>query len=55
MAHNALVLPHFDYCCDVWDTINFTLCDGLQTISEGRAQFVASQMYKITHDLAHKP
>ena len=21
-AYNTLVLPHFDYCCEVWDTIN---------------------------------
>ena len=83
-AYNALVLPHFDYYCEVWDTINFTLCNRLQklqnraariivgrinehgqselalaelnwkTLSERRAQFVASQMYKITHDLAPK-
>ena len=83
-AYNALVLPHFDYCCEVWDTINLTLCNRLQklqnraariivgrinehgqselalaelnwkTLSERRAQFVASQMYKITHDLAPK-
>ena len=83
-AYNALVLPHFDYCCEVWDTINFTLCNRLQklqnraariivgrinehgqselalaelnwkTLSERRAQFVASQIYKITHDLAPK-
>ena len=83
-AYNALVLPHFDYCCEVWDTINLTLCNRLQklqnraariivgrinkhglselalvelnwkTLSERRAQFVASQMYKITHDQAPK-
>ena len=83
-AYNALVLPLFDYCCEVWDTINLTLCNRLQklqnrtariivgrinehgqselalaelnwkALSERRAQFVASQMYKITHDLAPK-
>ena len=83
-AYNALVLPHFDYCCEVWDTINLTLCNRLQKLqnraariivgrinehgqselalaelnwkilSERRAQFIASQMYKITHDLAPK-
>ena len=77
-------MPHLDYCCEVWDTINLTLCNRLQklqnraariiagrinehgqselalaelnwkTLSERRAQFVASQMYKITHDLAPK-
>ena len=83
-AYNALILPHFDYCCDFWDTINITLSDRLQrlqsraarvitgrknehgqselalnelnwnTLKERRTQFVASLMYKITHDLASK-
>ena len=83
-AYNALVLTHFDYCCEVWDTINLRFCNHLQklqnraatiivgrnnehgqselalaelnwkTLSERRAQFVASQMYKITHDLVPK-
>jgi hypothetical protein len=78
------ILPHFDYCCEVWDTINLTLSDRLQKLQnraariimgrknehgqsklalaelqwkplkERRTQFVASQMYKITHDLAPK-
>ena len=81
-AYNALVLPHLDYCCEVWDTIGTTLSDRLQKLqnraaraivgrknehgqselalnelnwkplSERRTQFVASLMYKITHDLA---
>ena len=80
----TIVLPHFDYRCEVWDSINLTLCNRLQklqnraariivgrknehrqsehglaelnwkTLSETRAQFVASQMYKITHDLVPK-
>ena len=25
-AYNALVLPLFEYCCEVWNTINLTLC-----------------------------
>ena len=83
-AYNALVLPHFDYCCEVWDTIKLTLSDRLQKLQnraariimgcknehgqsklalaelqwkplkERRTRFVASQMYKITHDLAPK-
>ena len=31
-AYNALGLPHFDYCCEVWDTINLTLSDRLQKL-----------------------
>ena len=34
-AYNALVLPHFDYCCEVWDTINLTLCNRLQKLKIG--------------------
>jgi hypothetical protein len=31
-AYNALILPHLDYCCEVWDTIGITLSDRLQTL-----------------------
>jgi hypothetical protein len=84
-AYNVLVLPHLDYCCEVWDTNGTTLSDRLQKLkksairaivgrknkhgqselalnelnwkplSERRTQFVASLMYKITHDLAPLP
>ncbi len=83
-AYNALIAPHFDYCCEVWDTIGIGLSDRLQKLqnraarvingrknehgqselalnelgwkplSERRTKFVASSMYKITHNLAPK-
>ncbi len=83
-AYNALILPHLDYCCEVWDTIGATLSDRLQKLqnraarvitgrknehgqselaldelkwkplNERRRHFVASLMYKITHELAPK-
>ena len=28
--HQALILPHFDYCSSVWDELNVTLSDKLQ-------------------------
>ncbi len=31
-AYNALILPHLDYCCEVWDTIGTTLSDRLQKL-----------------------
>ena len=30
-VYNALVLPNFDYCCEVWDSIGITLSDRLYT------------------------
>ncbi len=83
-AYNTLILPHLDYCCEVWDTIGATLSDRLQKLqnreakvitgrknghgqselvldelkwkplNERRTHFVASLMYKITHELAPK-
>ena len=83
-ACNALIAPHFDYCCEVWDTIGIGLSDRLQKLqnraarvitdrknehgqselalnelgwkplSERRTKFVASSMYKITHNPAPK-
>ena len=77
-AYNALIWPHLDCCCEVWDTIGITLCDRLQTLQnrparviktrppialnelnwttleERRIQFVASLLYKMTHELAPK-
>ena len=39
-AYNALVLPHFDYCCEVWDTINLTLSDRLQILQNRAARII---------------
>ena len=42
-ACNALVSPHFDYCCEVWDTINLTLCNRLQKIQNRAARIIVGR------------
>ena len=27
--YNALIMPHFDYCCEVWDSLGSTLAERL--------------------------
>ena len=29
-VHNALIIPHFDYCCEVWDSLGSVLAERLQ-------------------------
>ena len=43
-AYNALVLPHFDYCCEVWDTINLTLCNRLQKLQNRAARIIVGRI-----------
>ena len=31
-VYYALVQPHFDYCCEVWDSIDATLSNRLQKL-----------------------
>ena len=42
-AYNALVLPHLDYCCEVWDTIGITLSDRLQTLQNRAARVITGR------------
>ena len=35
---NALVQPHFDYCCEVWDILRKTLRDLLQKLQDRRLE-----------------
>ena len=41
-AYNALVL--LDYCCEVWDTINLTLCNRLQKIQNRAARMIVGRI-----------
>ena len=34
LIYNALVQPHFDYCCEVWDVLGKTLTDRLQKLQD---------------------
>ena len=35
--YNALIAPHFDYCCEVWDSIGIGLSDRLQKLQNRAA------------------
>jgi hypothetical protein len=42
-AYNSLILPHLDYCCEVWDTIGITLSDRLQTLQNRAARVITGR------------
>jgi hypothetical protein len=42
-AYNSLILPHLDYCCEVWDTICITLSDRLQTLQNRAARVITGR------------
>ena len=39
-VYNALVQPHFDYCCEVWDSINVTLSGRLEQLYNRAARII---------------
>ena len=42
-AYNALILPHFDCCCEVWDTIGITHSDRLQRLQNRPARVITGR------------
>ena len=40
---DALVLPHFDYCCEVWDSIGISLSDRLQKLQNRAARVITGR------------
>ena len=42
-AYNALIAPHFDYCCEVWDTIGIGLSDRLQKLQNRAARVITDR------------
>ena len=42
-AYNALILLHFDYCCEVWDTIGVTLSNRLQKLQNRAARVITGR------------
>ena len=42
-AYNALILPQFDYCCEVWDTIGVTFSDRLQKLENSAARVITGR------------
>ena len=42
-ANNALILPHFDYCCKARDTIGVTFSDRLQKLQNRAARVITGR------------
>ena len=40
LIYNALIQPHLDYCCEVWDVIGKTLSDRLQKLQNRAARII---------------
>ena len=41
-VYYVLVQPHFDYCCEVWDSINTTLSNRLQKLHNRNARIITN-------------
>ena len=39
-VYNSLIQPHFDYCCEVWDTLGQGLRDRLQKLQNRAARLI---------------
>jgi hypothetical protein len=45
-AYNALILPHLDYCCKVWETVGATLSDRFQQLQNMAARVITVRKNK---------
>ena len=45
-VHNALILPHFDYCSLVWDTCSNDLIEKLQKMQNRAARVITGKSYE---------
>ena len=39
-VYNALIMPHFDYCCEVWDSLGSVLAERLQKLHNRCARVI---------------
>ena len=46
MIYKALILPHMDYCCQVWDGLSNHLSDKLQKLQNRAARVVTKSNYE---------
>ena len=44
--YHAIVEPHFNYCCTVWDSIDKTLADKLQKLQNRAGRIITSAPYR---------
>jgi hypothetical protein len=40
LVYNALIQPHFDYCCEVWDELGKGLGERLQKLQNRAARLI---------------
>ena len=45
--YKSIILPHFDYCDVVWDTLNKGLAERLQKLQNRSARVITSSSYEI--------
>jgi hypothetical protein len=50
--YNAIVRPHFDYCCEVWDVFGETQSKRLQKLQNRAARIIMSMSNDIDHTIA---
>ena len=44
-GYTALIQPHFDYCCSVWDELGGTLATKLQKLQNRAARVITRSSY----------
>ena len=50
LVYNALIQPHFDYCCEVWDTIGKVQAERLQKFQNRAARLIMN--FKNEHGMS---
>ena len=50
--YNAIVRPHFDYCCEVWDVLGKTQSKRLQKLQNRAARVIMSMSYDTDYSIA---
>lgn len=48
-VYKAIVEPHFNYCCLVWDNLDETLADKLQKLQNRAARIITGAPYRSVH------
>ena len=51
-VYNAIVRPHFDYCCEVWDVLGETQSKRLQKLQNRAARVIMGMSNDIDHAIA---
>ena len=49
--YNVLILPHFDYCCPVWDCMSGYLSDKLQKLQNRAARVITQSPFETSSNL----